>query len=131
MVIGFVKKKRVVSKWGMRSHEGHNWSTFATHGGDRLGGAGTFDPAREEKMVMGLTIIIVIIMLGLVMPLFLIIGTIGSITFFCLNRMGANRKERTVALTPQLGLTMADGGNLVVSAQGKRKHRTHGPDAEA
>ena len=65
----------------------------------------------EEEMVMELTIIVVIIMLGLVMPLFWIIGTVGSITYFCLDRMGAARKERTVAFNPQLGLTMADGGD--------------------
>lgn len=68
---------------------------------------------REEEMVMGLTIIIVIIMLGLVMPLFWIIGTVGSITYFCLNRMGATHKERTVALNPHLGFTMADGGDPI------------------
>jgi hypothetical protein len=68
---------------------------------------------REEEMVMGLTIIIVIIMLGLVMPLFLIIGTMGSITYFFLDRMGAARKARTVAFNHQLGLTMADGGDPV------------------
>jgi hypothetical protein len=68
---------------------------------------------REEEMVMGLTIIIVIIMLGLVMPLFWIIGTVGSVTYYCLNRMGATRKERTVVLNPQLGFTMADGGDPI------------------
>ena len=68
---------------------------------------------REEEMVMGLTIIIVIIMLGLVMPLFWIIGTVGSITYFCLNRMGAARKERTFVLNPHLGFTMADGGDPI------------------
>ena len=68
---------------------------------------------REEGMVMGLTIIIVIIMLGLVMPLFWIIGTMGSITYFGLNRMGPTRKERTGALNPQLGITMADGGDPI------------------
>jgi hypothetical protein len=68
---------------------------------------------RGEEMVMGLTIIVVIIMLGLVMPLFWIIGTVGSITYFCLNKRGATRKERTFALNPQLGFTMADGGDLM------------------
>ncbi|MBU4371696.1 MAG: hypothetical protein KKH02_01000 [Proteobacteria bacterium] len=68
---------------------------------------------REEGMVMGLTIIIVIIMLGLVMPLFWIIGTVGSVTYFCLNRMGAALKARTVVLNPQLGFTMADGGDPI------------------
>ena len=68
---------------------------------------------REEEMVMGLTIIAVIIMLGLVMPLFWIIGTVGSITYFCLNRIGATHKEQTFALGPQLGFTMADGGKPI------------------
>jgi hypothetical protein len=68
---------------------------------------------REEERVMLLTILIVIIMLGLVMPLFWIIGTVGSITYVGLNRMGVARKERTVVLNPQLGFTMADGGEPV------------------
>ena len=67
----------------------------------------------EEEMVMRLTIIIVITTLGLVMPLFWIIGTMGSITYFCLNRMGPTRKERTVVPNPQLGITMADGGDPI------------------
>ena len=68
---------------------------------------------REEEMVMGFTIIAVIIMLGLVMPLFWIIGTVGSITYYCLNRMGETRKEQSIALNPQLGFTMADGGDPI------------------
>ena len=68
---------------------------------------------REEEMVMGLTIIAVIIMLGLVMPLFWIVGTVGSITYFFLNSMGAASAERTVVLNPQLGFTMADGGDPI------------------
>jgi len=68
---------------------------------------------REEEMVMGLTIIAVIIMLGLIMPLFWIVGTVGSITYYCLNRMGAAFEERTVTLSPQLGFTMADGGDPI------------------
>jgi CBS domain containing-hemolysin-like protein len=72
-----------------------------------------FSIQREEEMVMRLTIIIVIIMLGLVMPLFWIIGTMGSITNFFLKMMGPTRKERTDALSPQLGITMADGGDPI------------------
>ena len=68
---------------------------------------------REEGLVMGLTIIIVIMMLGLVMPLFWIIGTVGSITYFCLNKIGSARKARIVVLNPQLGFTMADGGDPI------------------
>ena len=62
---------------------------------------------------MLLTILIVVIMLGLVMPLFWIVGTVGSITYVSLNGMGVACKERTVVLNPQLGFTMADGGEPV------------------
>ena len=68
---------------------------------------------REEEMVMGLTILIIITVLGLMMPLFWIIGTVTGITYFCLHGVGKTRKERTVAFNPQLGLTMADGGDPV------------------
>ena len=68
---------------------------------------------REEEMVMGLTIIVVITMVGLVMPLFWIIGTVGSITYVGLNKMSAAFKEGTAALDPHLGFTMADGGEPV------------------
>jgi hypothetical protein len=62
---------------------------------------------------MLLTLLIVVIMLGLVMPLFWIVGTVGSITYVGLNGMGAARKERPVVPNPQLGFTMADGGEPV------------------
>ena len=68
---------------------------------------------REEGIVMLPTILIVVIMLGLVMPLFWIVGTIGSITYVGLNGMGVARKERLIVLNPQLGFTMADGGEPV------------------
>lgn len=60
---------------------------------------------------MKLTFLMIIILLALVMPLFWITGTWTSIIYFCRHRAGIIRKERTVALNPQLGLTMADGGN--------------------
>src|SRR5665647_219569 len=49
MVIGVVKKQRVISKWEARSHDRHNGSTVARRGGGGFGGvdsAGTFDPER-------------------------------------------------------------------------------------
>jgi hypothetical protein len=64
-------------------------------------------------MVMLLTLLIVVITLGLVMPVFWIVGTVGSIAYVGLNGMGAAFRERTVALNPHLGLTMADGGKRV------------------
>jgi hypothetical protein len=107
------KKQRVMPKWDVRSKDRHHWSRVARRGGGRFGGvdgAGNFDPEEEEEMVMLLTILIVVIMLGLVMPLFWIVGTVGSITYVGLNGIGAARKERTFVLNPQLGFTMADGG---------------------
>ena len=56
------------------------------------------------------TILIIITVLGLMMPLFWIIGTVTGITYY---GVGKTRKERTFALNPQLGLTMADGGDPV------------------
>jgi hypothetical protein len=59
------------------------------------------------------TILIIIIMLGLLIPLFWITGTLTSAIYLCLQWMGATRKEPTVALNPQLGVTMADGGDSI------------------
>ena len=68
---------------------------------------------REEEMVMLFTMFIAVIMVGLVMPLFWIVGTAGTITYVGLNRISAAFKEGTVALNPHLGFTMADGGEPV------------------
>jgi len=68
---------------------------------------------REEEMVMKLTILIIIAVLGVVMPLFWLIGTTTGFTYFGFHWLAKTRKERTVALNPHLGLTMADGGNPI------------------
>lgn len=62
---------------------------------------------------MKLTILIILIMLGLLIPLFWLTGTLTSVIYFCLHWVGATRKEPTVALNHQLGLTMADGGDSI------------------
>ena len=59
------------------------------------------------------TILVVVIMLGLVMPLFWIFGTVGTLTYIDLKGMGFARKEQTFGMSPQLGFTMADGGEPV------------------
>ncbi|MFZ4437692.1 MAG: hypothetical protein ACOYOS_04645 [Syntrophales bacterium] len=59
------------------------------------------------------TILVVAIMLGLVMPLFWIFGTVGTVAYVGLKGMGAARKEQTFDMSPQLGFTMADGGEPV------------------
>lgn len=62
---------------------------------------------------MKLTVLIIIIMLGLLIPMFWLSGTLASAIYFCLHWVGAIHKEQTVALNPQLGLTMADGGDSI------------------
>ena len=68
---------------------------------------------REEEMVMLFTMFIAVIMVGLVMPLFWIVGTAGTITYVGLKGMGFARKEETFGMNPHLGFTMADGGEPV------------------
>jgi hypothetical protein len=62
---------------------------------------------------MKLTILIIIAVLGLLIPLLWVTGTLTSIVYFCMQKMGAARKEHSVSLDPQLGLTMADGGDSI------------------
>jgi hypothetical protein len=77
---------------------------------------------REEEMVMKLTILIIIAVLGLVIPLFWLIGTAtGGFTYFGLQRVAKTRKVRTVAFNPELGLTMADGGDPIDKEKDKEK----------
>lgn len=69
--------------------------------------------AIQEGMAMKTTILVIIVMLGLMIPLMWFIGTLISMIYFYLHRVSATREERTVALNPQLGLTMADGGDSI------------------
>jgi len=68
---------------------------------------------REEKMIMKLTILIIIGVLGVAIPLLWLTGSLASFVYFCRRGFAAIRKERAVALNPQLGLTMADGGDSI------------------
>jgi len=60
---------------------------------------------------MKLTFLAIIILLGLVLPLLWITGTVPSIIYFFRQRAGKTRKEQGATLNPHLGLTMADGGD--------------------
>lgn len=65
---------------------------------------------------MKISILIMISALGLLLPLFWIIGTVTSIIYFCLHRgkeIAAIDARQTVAFNPHLGFTMADGGDAV------------------
>jgi hypothetical protein len=64
-------------------------------------------------MVMKLTILIIIGALGIAIPLLWITGTLTSIVYFIRHRLEATHKEGTFAINPQLGLTMADGGDSI------------------
>jgi hypothetical protein len=55
--------------------------------------------------------LLIIVLLALLMPVLWITGTLTSIVYFCRQRAGRARQERTFAIDPQLGLTMADGGD--------------------
>ncbi len=68
---------------------------------------------------MKFTILMVIAALGLVIPLLWITGTLTAAVYFFRQKMGATQKERTVAFDPQLGLTMADGGDTIKKEEKK------------
>lgn len=67
----------------------------------------------KEELVMELTILIIIAALGLMIPVFWLVGTATGITYFCLHGVRKTRREQTVPLNSELGLTMADGGDPV------------------
>ena len=62
---------------------------------------------------MKVIILMIIVLLALLMPVLWITGTLTSFVYFWRQRAGRVREEQTVAITPQLGLTMADGGDPV------------------
>ena len=76
---------------------------------------------------MSATILIVILVLGLIMPLFWIIGAMTSVGFFVAYKgkdmivryrekkevTGGARDGSAVVANAQLGLTMADGGDSI------------------
>jgi ABC-type antimicrobial peptide transport system permease subunit len=64
-------------------------------------------------MIMRLTILTIIAVLGVMIPLFWMAGTLTSIVYFIQHRENAACKEGVFGFTPQLGLTMADGGDAV------------------
>jgi hypothetical protein len=66
---------------------------------------------------MKLTMLIIIIALGLIIPLYWIIAGFISVISFLFHKVGAIRQEKKTALDPHLGLTMADGGDPVNEKQ--------------
>ncbi len=62
---------------------------------------------------MKFAILITIAVLGLLIPLLWITGTLTAAVYMLRQRLGAARKEGAVDFDPQLGLTMADGGDTI------------------
>ena len=78
---------------------------------------------------MKVTILIIISALGLLLPLFWITGTVTSIIYFYLHRekeTTALDTRQAVAFNPQLGLTMADGGDAIDKEKKGRLPRDDG-----
>ena len=65
---------------------------------------------------MKITVLSIIIAVGLLMPLYWIIGSLTSAVYFCFHGLGATGKVGV--LNPHLGLTMADGGDPVKKEKG-------------
>jgi hypothetical protein len=70
---------------------------------------------------MKFAILIAIVVLGLLIPLLWITGTLTAAVYFLRQKVGATSKERTIALDPQLGLTMADGGDAIDKKEKEKK----------
>ncbi|MCG6536864.1 MAG: hypothetical protein L7F78_19705 [Syntrophales bacterium LBB04] len=62
---------------------------------------------------MKLAILTIIAALGLVIPLFWLVGTGAGMTYLGLHWFGKHQKDGTATFNPQLGFTMADGGDPV------------------
>lgn len=62
---------------------------------------------------MKLALLIVIALAGVLIPLLWITGTLTSAVYFIRQKLGAARRDQAIALDPQLGLTMADGGDAI------------------
>jgi hypothetical protein len=66
---------------------------------------------------MKTTFLVIIITLGVAVPLTWLIGTVASMIYFYRHRERATQEEQTVLLHPELGFTMADGGDAIDKKQ--------------
>ena len=70
---------------------------------------------------MKIAILIAIAVLGVLIPLLWISGTLTAAVYLLRQKMGATHKEQAVAFDPHLGLTMADGGDAIEKTEEKRR----------
>jgi hypothetical protein len=97
------------AKWEIHRARGNERDHRSTVSRTRLG-------EFEEEITMKVTVLSIIFALGLLLPLFWIVGTVTSIIYYCLHRekeTAALDTRQAVAFNPQLGLTMADGGDAI------------------
>jgi hypothetical protein len=64
-------------------------------------------------MIMKLFILMLIILAGIVIPLFWLVGTVGAGGFMLYGKIAEYFNEKTIGIDPQLGMTMADGGEKI------------------
>ena len=69
------------------------------------------------------TFLIMIIMVGVAVPLMWIIGSLVSMVHFYRQRAGATEKEQAFLLHPELGYTMADGGDAIAEKEKDEKEK--------
>ena len=75
----------------------------------------------EKEVIMSTAVIIILLALGLIMPLFWIIGAVTSVGYIAISRgmdiLAGNRERHSqagaAAFNGQLGVTMADGGDSI------------------
>jgi hypothetical protein len=72
---------------------------------------------------MKTTFLVIIIALGVAIPLTWLIGTVVSMIYFYRHRSGATQKEQTVLLHPELGFTMADGGDAIAEKKDEKEKK--------
>ncbi len=71
---------------------------------------------------MKLVILAVITALGLVIPLFWLGGCVAGLVYYYRHQKEmAGDEEAVCALNPQLGLTMADGGDAITDEKKEKK----------
>lgn len=75
----------------------------------------------QEGIDMKTTVLVIITMLGFTIPLMWLVGTLVAMVYFYQQRVSATGEERTVALHPQLGVTMADGGDSIEKREKRKK----------
>ena len=69
------------------------------------------------------TILVIIVMVGVAVPLVWLIGTLISMVHFYRHRVGATERESAVLLHPELGFTMADGGDAIDKIDKKEEEK--------